>query len=120
MTAAALDANIIASASITDRTPPGQILEAWRHEQFRLILSEHLLEELRRTLQKAYFRSRLPPDRCAEFLDRLVTYATVVPLTVSVQGVASHPEDDLVLATALSGHAEYLVTGDRQLLRLGS
>ena len=38
----------------------------------------------------------------------------------NVSGVASHPEDDLVLATAISGAAEYLVTGDRQLLALGT
>jgi predicted nucleic acid-binding protein len=36
-----------------------------------------------------------------------------------VQGVASHPEDDLILATAVSAQADYLVTGDRQLLALG-
>ena len=39
-------------------------------------------------------------------------------ITTSVSGVATHPEDDLVLATAISGKADYLVTGDRQLLKL--
>jgi predicted nucleic acid-binding protein len=29
-------------------------------------------------------------------------------------------EDDAILATALSGKADFLVTGDRQLLRLGT
>jgi predicted nucleic acid-binding protein len=33
---------------------------------------------------------------------------------VTVAGVATHPEDDLVLATALSAGADYLVTGDRR------
>ncbi len=46
--------------------------------------------------------------------------ALLTPLTVEVHGVATHPEDDLILATALSGQADYLVTGDRQLLNLGS
>lgn len=45
--------------------------------------------------------------------------ATVVPITVVVSGVATHPEDDLVLATAVSGQVDYLVTLDRQLLSLG-
>ncbi len=43
-----------------------------------------------------------------------------MPITVTVQGVASHPEDDLILATAVSARADYLVTGDRQLLALGT
>ncbi len=33
--------------------------------------------------------------------------------------MATHPEDDLVLATAVSAAADYLVTGDKQLQRLG-
>jgi predicted nucleic acid-binding protein len=31
--------------------------------------------------------------------------------------VATHPEEDLVLATALSGNAAFVVTGDHKLLR---
>lgn len=41
-------------------------------------------------------------------------------LTVEVAGIATHREDDLILATALSGDASFLVTQDRQLLKLGS
>jgi predicted nucleic acid-binding protein len=41
-------------------------------------------------------------------------------LTIPVIGVATHPEDDLVLSTALSGNATMLCTRDKQLLRLRS
>jgi predicted nucleic acid-binding protein len=34
--------------------------------------------------------------------------------------VATHPEDDLILATAVSARADYLVTGDQQLQGLGT
>ena len=37
-----------------------------------------------------------------------------------VAGVATHPEDDLVLATAASAAADFLGTRDRQLLKLVS
>ncbi|HEV2107585.1 MAG TPA: hypothetical protein VGR16_04930, partial [Thermomicrobiales bacterium] len=37
----------------------------------------------------------------------------------TVRGVAAHPEDDLVLAVAVSAAAAYLVTGDKQLQRIG-
>ena len=43
----------------------------------------------------------------------------MVVITVEVSGVATHPEDDLVLAAAVSAGADYLVTGDKQLLKLG-
>jgi predicted nucleic acid-binding protein len=32
-----------------------------------------------------------------------------------VHGVATHSEDDLILATAVSAEADYLVMGDRKL-----
>lgn len=50
----------------------------------------------------------------------LLTEATLVEVTVSVDGVATHPEDDLVLATAASAAADFLGTRDRQLLKLGT
>jgi uncharacterized protein len=40
------------------------------------------------------------------------------PITVSVSGVATHPEDDLVLAAAVSAKVDYLVTGDANLRKV--
>jgi putative PIN family toxin of toxin-antitoxin system len=118
-----LDANTLTAGAVGLRnlhSTPGELIRSWRAGRFRLVLSEHLLGETERTLTKPYFRVRLNHAEVAQFVGSLAIDATIVPLTVTVQGVASHPEDDLVLATALSGHADYLVTGDRHLLRLGS
>ena len=46
------------------------------------------------------------------FLALLRQEATLVPIIAPVHGVAPDTEDDLVLATAMSGQADYLVTGD--------
>lgn len=46
--------------------------------------------------------------------------ARITPLTVPVSGIATHPEDDLVLATALSGNAQFVVTGDYKLAGIKS
>src|SRR5688572_28482203 len=107
MSRTVLDANMLASASLTDKTPPGQILDAWRLGGFELCLSDHLLAEVRRTLDKPYFQSRLSRDRIDQFLRGLAEQAVIVPLTATIVGVATHPEDDLVLATAISAEAEY-------------
>jgi len=114
---AVYDANILASGLLTSTTPPGQILDAWRRGQVTLIVSEHILSELAGVLQKAYFRSRLVAGEAERFLEALRQDAVLTPITVEVQGVATHPEDDLVLATAVSGQADYLVTGDGPLRR---
>ena len=52
-------------------------------------------------------------------MELLATDATLIPLILKVHGVASHPEDDLVLATAVNADAEISVTGDKELLAIG-
>jgi putative PIN family toxin of toxin-antitoxin system len=110
MSSAVMDANSLASASITDLTPPGQLIELWQEDRFELILSDHLFAEVERTLAKPYFRARLSPARIADFLQMLKIDATFVPLTETVVGVATHQEDDLVLAMAASARADFLLT----------
>jgi putative PIN family toxin of toxin-antitoxin system len=95
------------------------ILRAWRAGQFELVLSEYILDELRRTLTKPYFSRYLTPADQTAGLRLFQRSATITPITIEVTGVAAQPGDDLVLATAVSGRADYLVTLDRQLLRLG-
>lgn len=53
-------------------------------------------------------------------MDLLNTDAVSIPIIAEVHGVATHPEDDLILATAVSAEADYLITGDRQLLAIRS
>ncbi len=59
--------------------------------------------------------SRSQVDRAIELLEQKAEFASI---TINVGGVASHPEDDLVLAAAASARVDYLVTGDRMLLKL--
>jgi predicted nucleic acid-binding protein len=54
-------------------------------------------------------------DRVGRLLDQT---AERTPISVEVVGVATHPEDDVILATAVSADVDYLVTGDVQLQRL--
>jgi len=66
------------------------------------VLSEHVLQELTRTLTDPYFARRLPREDATAILTALSTNATVTELTVDVSGVATHPEGDVVLSTALT------------------
>lgn len=122
MIAVVLDTNVLASGFVSQgsATPPAQLLDAWRAGAFTLVVSEHILMELAQTLQEPYFRRRLTPQYIADDLALLHEEALIVPLSVMVQGVATHPEDDLILATCLSAKADYLVTGDGQLQKLGT
>ena len=123
MIVAVLDTNVLASgvAGIArEESTPGELLRRWRAMAFTLIVSEPILTELARTLTNPYFRNRLSTADIEAALARLQTDARIQPVTVHVAGVATHPEDDLILATALSSGARYLVTGDKPLLERGA
>ena len=119
---ATIDANLLASGAVRLRVDaaPVRLIDSWRAGRFTLVLSDPLLAEVDRTLTKPYFTQRLPATERQAFLDLLRRRAVLTPLTVSVTGIATHPEDDMVLATALSGNAQFVVTGDHKLLTLKS
>jgi uncharacterized protein len=116
---AVLDANVLLSGFVHEHGVPGQLLLAWIGRVYRLVISEAILVEVTRGFQKRYFQQRLTPERISNNLALLRRRALLAPITAQVEGVATHPEDDLVLAAAVSAQADYLVTGDDQLLKLG-
>lgn len=123
MIRAALDANVLVSGilgALRETSTPGAILRAWRDRHFELITSDHIRAEVERALtQDPYFSARLTPEQVSADLASLAIDATQAEIIVEVVGVATHPEDDLVLAAAVSAGVDYLVTGGRQLLTLG-
>lgn len=78
------------------------------------------MADVRRTLRKRYFVQRVPLNIRSALFAALQDEAAIVALAVPVAGVSSHPADDLILATAISAAADFLVAGDRQLLKLDS
>lgn len=118
MIRATLDTNVLGPGLIGDTSASARLLQFWSDGAFILVASIHILEELERSFADPYFAARVPSDRAAELVQLVATNATVIEVSVEVQGVATHPEDDLVLATAVSGEASLLCTRDKQLLKL--
>jgi putative PIN family toxin of toxin-antitoxin system len=116
-----LDANIFISAMIAPGSVPTRILHAAYASVFLCLTSAAIANEIRRALSRDRIRSKYHLD--ATEVERLHGFLELdhvrVPITAEVRGVATHPEDDLILATAVSAQVDYLVTGDRQLLALG-
>jgi putative PIN family toxin of toxin-antitoxin system len=118
-----LDANVLVSGIAGYKkaeSAPGEILRRLIKGDFSLVTSNAILTEVHRTLVKTFFRRSLSDEDRSDLIAAAIRGADILTVLVPVSGVASHPEDDLVLATAVSGAAEYLVTGDRQLLAVGT
>lgn len=115
-----LDTNVLVSALIRRTSVPGALLEAWRDGRLEVVVSSALLAELERVL--AYPRLRrylaLTADEARSLVAELRDVALIAD-AVDVEVVTRDPDDDHVLAAAVAGGAEYIVSGDRDLLELG-
>jgi len=117
-----LDTNVIVSAVISPKGPPAQIFGAWRAQAFALVTSPDLLAEVQRTLSYDRIRRYLPwsDDELLEFVSQLRRVATVVTPTQTVDVVRRDHADNRVLEAAAVGEAEYVVSGDHDLLDVGT
>jgi putative PIN family toxin of toxin-antitoxin system len=116
-----IDTNLLVSGTLFPGLPR-QLLEAAQAGEFELCTSNILLAELHGVLGRAKFGKRLAhvgltPENIVRDLRRLAVVVT--PVNV-LRVVPTDPDDDHVLAAALAGAADLIVSGDRRdLLPLG-
>ena len=107
-----LDTNIILSGLITTDRPPRYILDAWFENRFTLVSSEWQLSELRRVSRYAKVRKRLKPHLVGRLVRRVRTKGILLTNLPTLE-LSPDPDDNPLLATAVAGQADVLVTGDR-------
>jgi len=115
-----LDTNVLVSAAVSSRGAPARVLAAWRAGSFELVTSDPLLRELAAVLARADVRRRTgysPADN-----DAFVAGVAVADVVKPEQRIdaLSDDADNRLLEAALAGDAEYIVTGDSDVLALNS
>jgi hypothetical protein len=118
-----LDTNVFVSSLLVKAGLPAQVLDAWRERRYLLIVSPAIIAEIRATL--AYPRIRRKYAITDEDVEQLVTLlerdALLVPGDAEVAGaIPEDPADEMVLACALDGQTDVIISGDRHLLDLDS
>jgi putative PIN family toxin of toxin-antitoxin system len=103
------------SALITKGTPPDLLYHAWSAGWFDLITSEFQLAELTRVLAYPKLRAYVRRDEARVLIDTIRSVADVVEELPEV-ALSSDPDDNAILATAIAGRADLIVTGDRSHL----
>ncbi len=118
---AVLDTNVLISGLIAVKGIPRRILDAWLEGRYTLVISLYLIEELTFVLSYPRIAQRLSlsDEELAVILAALLTKAEVTPGKLRLPGVTRDPKDDAVVACAKEGRADYIVSGDQDLLVLG-
>lgn len=116
-----LDANVFVSALISTTGAPKQIIALWQAEVFDLVISEPILAEIGRVMRYPKIRERhnLSEKALQQLLELLRKESRVVAAGKRLS-VSPDETDNRYIECAISGGAEYLVTGDKKhLLPLG-
>ncbi len=107
-----LDTGILVSALITKDTPPDRLYRSWRKGLFDLITSDAQLEEIERVLSYKKLERFIKRDDAQFLLEGLYRLALVQDDIPSVD-LSPDPDDNKIIATAIAGKADYLVSGDK-------
>lgn len=118
-----LDTNILLSYLLNPRGDPpiATVLRAVLEGELTLLLPEQLVAEFTdKVATKPYLAARISPAQAAAFIADLAVVGEVVPtLPEPFPEITRDPKDDYLLACAMVGQADYLVSGDNDLLALG-
>lgn len=90
------------------------VLVALREARFKIVFSDALLEELKEVTQRPRLREHIDPFDASELLDLIEWSGDRVELK-TVPPRCRDPKDHPVLATAIDGHADVIVTADDDL-----
>ncbi len=118
-----LDANIFISFLLHPDadSPYATIVRAAVAGQYTLLAPAELLAEFgARVRTKPYLVRHIAPEDVDAFIEIVRAVAEALPtLDVPIPAVTRDPKDDYLLAYAVLARANYLVTGDKDLLVLG-
>jgi putative PIN family toxin of toxin-antitoxin system len=112
---AVFDTNVLIAAFLTEGICAKLLIRA-RRRDFDMILCDGILQEFKRVLKKKFAAS---PHEMSEALT-ILSAATqdILGQTDSIVPICRDPDDDLILACARDAVADYVVTGDEDLLVL--
>ncbi len=114
-----LDTNIIVSGLLSPKGAPGKLVRAWLDGRFELVTSEEQLDELRRVLGYEHLKPLISPAQARDFVENVDALA-IVAVDLPTLDVSPDQDDNVILATAVAGDAEAVVSGDkRDVLALG-
>lgn len=118
-----LDTNVLVSGLLFPGGPPSRLIVAWRSGAFDLVVSDFVIDELVRTWHHLARRLKYLPSDLDDFLDTLRLRSEMVQINAGSLGVAiaaglRDPDDIPILAMLIGAAADFIVTGDKDLLAM--
>lgn len=108
---AVFDTNVFVSASLSKNanSPTRELLERWKRKEFTIVICDQIAKEFIEKLEERNF----PSDEIDEQVSALARAAEWVDVPAEkIEALLSDPDDNVIVACAVEGGANYLVTYD--------
>lgn len=109
------DTNVLIAAIITEGIC-SKLLRRARAGEISLVSCPFIMKELQRTLSKKFHLSHDEVLSAMEPVSEALSH--VIEHSVKITGICRDADDDNIIACAVAAKADYLVTGDADLLRI--
>jgi putative PIN family toxin of toxin-antitoxin system len=112
-----LDTNILVSALLF-KGDLARIVDLWKKGKIIPVLSRETFAEFKAVLEYPKF-SLTRQEIKVIIEEELLPYFEVIEITDDVEGICRDTDDDKFIACAVSASADFIVTGDKDLLDMG-
>jgi len=114
---ATVDTNVLISGLVYRRGKPFDLVRMGLQGAINLTVSPHIIAEMSDVLARKFDAT---PEEIADAKRVVADAARIVQPSVQIDVIKEDPPDNRILECAVSAGADYIVTGDKDLLRLGS
>mgnify|MGYP006392432779 CR=1 FL=1 len=115
-----IDSNVWIAALISPTGTARQLVDAVLDHDIDILMSEATFAELVSRLDRPKFDRYREQEAWNLFLSELVELALWHEDTGTATGISRDPDDDKFLALAVTGQADAIISGDRDLLELAA
>ena len=110
-----LDSNVLISAFYWEGNERSLLREC-RSGKYQLVTSSFILEEVERVLKEKFDEDE---HLVRSFIREIFKFSELVITQGRLNVITEDPSDNNVLETAVVGKVNYLITGDKHLLKIG-
>ena len=112
---AVFDTNVLIAAFLTEGLCSGLLIRA-RKQAFNLVLCDDIIREFEGILMKKFKLTSIDISEISTIVSEAVS--EILHKLGPIPNICGDPNDDMIIACAMDAAADYIVTGDEDLLIL--
>ena len=115
-----LDTNTALSGLFSVDGLAGQLLQLWRSSYFEWISCSAQMLEMAQVLRRPKIVTRIAggTTSCEKFMKEMHASCSFYPVQAPYPAICRDPDDDFLIALLVQSKADYLISGDKDVLAL--